>query len=111
MIHLLFYAVGAIAAGVAALIGTSMMKDAQHRVARWLRERGLNKSRLMEAVVMLAQVGVIIRASVHVRAVEQPAEIIRIERTYSMSDIQDMSLRAALRQSQRAELDIMSLFA
>jgi hypothetical protein len=111
MIHLIFYAAGAVVAGVAALIGASLMKDAQRQVARWLRQHGLAKTQLMDAVVLLDQVGSIIRSSVRVKVAQRPAETLRIERAYSISDIKDTSLLAALRERQHAEVDIMPLFA
>jgi hypothetical protein len=111
MIHLVFYAIGAVGALVVGLIGASMMKDVQQRVARWLRAHGLQKSVLMSAIVKLDQVGVAIRASVQVMAREVPTETLRIEKSYSMSDVKDPALLAALKKSQHAELDAMSLFA
>ena len=37
MLHLIYYAIVGVAAGVAALIGATLMKDVQHRVAAGFR--------------------------------------------------------------------------
>lgn len=106
MLHLIVYAA---AAAFGALLSASLMKDVQQRIARWLRENGLANSALMDAVVFLDKVGTRIRASVKVTTRSQRTEILRIEKTYSIDQIKDPGLRAALQQQGRAQQNVMSL--
>ena len=111
MIHLvIYYAIAGAAVGIAALIGASLMRDVQHRVAHWLREHHLSKTKLMDAVVLLDEVGSTIRASVRVLAQDLSPEVLTIERTYKVSHIKSQQLLADLKQRQHAEQNVMSLF-
>lgn len=106
MIHLIFYA---IAAAIAAAIGASLSSDVKQRVARWLREHGLAKSALMDAVVLLDQVGATIKARVRVTASTRSSETLTIEKTYSYDQITDPQLRAELTRSGHAEQNVLAL--
>lgn len=107
MYHLIIYA--AIAA-LGALVSAALLKDVQQRVARWLRENGLANSALMDAVLFLDMVSTRIRAKVKIVTRSQRHEILMIERTYSIDQIEDARLRAALQQRGRAEQNVLSLF-
>jgi hypothetical protein len=107
MYHLIIYA--AIAA-FGALVSAALQKDVQQRVARWLREHGLANSALMSAVLFLDMVSTRIRARVKIVTRSQREEILMIERTYSIEQIKDAQLRAALQQRGRAEQNVLSLF-
>lgn len=110
MIQLIYYAIAGAAAGISALIGASLMRDVQHRVAHWLREHHLSKSKLMDAVILLDEVGSVIRASVRVLVQDRSPEVLTIKRTYKVSDVKSQQLLAELKQRQHAEQNVMSLF-
>jgi hypothetical protein len=107
MIHLIVYAA---IAGLVSLFSVTLLKDVQQRVARWLRQNALEDSALMEAVVLLDSIGSAIRASVKVATRSQRTAILMIERTYSINQIKDAQLRAALRQRGHAEQNVLTLF-
>ena len=110
MLQLIYYAIVGVAAGVAALIGATLMKDVQHRVARWLQEQHLEQSKLMEAVLLLDQVGSSIRVSVRVMVAGRPAQVLKVDKTYKVTDIKDQQTLAELRRRQHAEQNVLSLF-
>lgn len=97
-------------AALGALFAVTLSKDVQQRVAQWLREHGLANSALMDAVVYLEKVGSTIRASVRVMTRTQHTEILTLERTYSIDQIDDPAVRAALQQHDRAQQNVMTLF-
>jgi hypothetical protein len=107
MYHLIVYAVIA----AFGLLSVTMQKDIQRRVARWLRQNGLAKSALMDAVVFLDMVGSAIRARVKVTTRSQHTELLTMEKTYSMDQIPDPQVRAALEQRGHAEQNVMTLFS
>jgi hypothetical protein len=110
VIHLIIYAIVGAAAGIGALIGASLMRDVQHRVAHWLREHHLARTKLMDAVILLDEVGSVIRASVRVHVQDRSPEVLTIKRTYKVSDIESQELLAELKQRHHAEQNVMSLF-
>jgi hypothetical protein len=109
MYHLIVIVI-AIFAALSALVLASLSKDVQQRVARWLRANGLANSALMDAVVLLDRVGAYIRVGVKVVTQSQRTEILMLERTYSIEQIKDAQLRAALAQRGHAEQNVMTLF-
>jgi hypothetical protein len=106
MIHLLFIA---IAAAVGAAIGVSLSTAVQRAVASWLRDSGLEKSMLMDAVVALERVGNRIRAKVRVSARNHDTKVISIEKTHSIDDITDPQVRAELESRGHAEQNVLAL--
>jgi hypothetical protein len=106
MIHLVIYAIGAV---IAAAIGASLSNDVRQRVARWLRQHGLAKSVLMDAVVLLDKADSGIRARVRVTARNRPSEVLSIEKTYRYDQITDPQLRAELNQRGHAEQNVLAL--
>jgi hypothetical protein len=110
MYQLVFVAIGAVATGISALRGVSMMRDVKLTVARWLREHGLSNSYLMDAVVLLDKVGSDIQVSVRITAKTQPAQTIRTERTYSISKVTNPAVRAELEKHGHAEQNVLQLF-
>jgi len=110
MYHLIIYIICAVFAALSVLFLVTLLKDVQRQVARWLRENGLANSALMDAVVFLDRVGTRIRASVKVVTRSRRTEILMLERTYSIEQIKDAQLRAALEQRGRAQQNVMTLF-
>jgi hypothetical protein len=110
MFDLIIYAVIAFG-GLVSLVSVAMLKDVQQRVARWLRQNGLENSALMEAIVFLDKVGTAIRVRVKVVTRSQRTEILMLERTYSIHQVKDAQLRAALQQRGHAEQNVMTLFS
>jgi hypothetical protein len=99
----------AIAAAVSAAIGLSLSSAIQRAVAGWLRDNGLEKSVLMDAVVALEKAGNRIKAKVRVRARNYGTKVISIEKTYSISDITDPQVRAELNRRGHAEQNVLAL--
>jgi hypothetical protein len=106
MIDLLIFA---IAAAVGAAIGVSLSTAVQRAVAGWLRDNGLDKSVLMDAVVALEKVGNRIHAKARVKAKNYGTKVIAIEKTYSIDSITDPQVRAELERRGHAEQDILAL--
>ena len=102
--------IAAAVAAFGALVSLALRRAVQQRVARWLRENGLANSALMDAVLLLDMVGTRVRARVKVVTRSYRQEILMIERTYSIEQIKDAQLRAALQQRGQAEQNILSLF-
>jgi hypothetical protein len=111
MYHLIIYAAIAAFSGLVSLVSVSMLKDVHQRVARWLRQNGLENSALMDAIVLLDNVGTAIRGRVKVVTRSQRTEILMLERTYSIHQIKDPQLCAALEQRRHAEQNVMTLFS
>jgi hypothetical protein len=111
MIDLIIYAVIAAVGGLVSLVSVAMLKDVHQRVARWLRQNNLETSALMEAIVLLDQVGTAIRGRVKVVTRSQRTDILTLERTYSIHQIKDAQLRVALEQRGHAEQNVMTLFS
>jgi hypothetical protein len=107
MYHLIIYAVVA----AFGLLSVTLQKDIQRRVARWLRQNGLAKSALMDAVVLLDRAGSAIRAKVKVTTRSQHTEILTMEKTYPISQVPDPQVRAALEQRGHAEQNVLALFS
>jgi hypothetical protein len=106
MIHLVIYV---IAAAVAAAIGSSLSNDVRQRVARWLRQHGLAKSVLMDAVVLLDKMSTGVKASVKITAKNRPIEVLSIEKTYRYEQITDPQLRSELNRRGHAEQNVLAL--
>jgi hypothetical protein len=106
MIHLIFLAV---AAAVGAVIGVSLSTAVQRAVTGWLRDNGLAKSALMDAVVALEKVGNRVKAKVRVTARNHGTKVIAIEKTHSIDDITDPQVRAELERRGRAEQNVLAL--
>lgn len=107
MFHLIIYAA---IAGLVSLFSAALLRDVQQRVAAWLRQNGLKNSALMSAVVRLDSIGSAIRAGVKVVTRAQRTEVLMIERTYSINQIKDPELRAALQRTGHAEQDVITIF-
>lgn len=94
---------------VAALFGAAVVvtfwgavKDA---VGAWLRERGLDKSALMSAVVVLDKLAVGIRRRVKVRTAQ--GLYVVLDQELRIEDIDDPTIRAMVEQ-QHTEIDILN---
>jgi hypothetical protein len=106
--HLIIYA---IIAAFISLVSAALLKDVQQRVARWLRQNGLENSALMNVIIFLDMVGAAIRVSVKVMTRSQRTEILMLDRTYPIHQIKDAQLRAALEQRGHAEQNVITLFS
>jgi hypothetical protein len=99
----------AIAAAVGAAIGVSLSTAIQRAVATWLRENGLDKSVLMDAVVALERAGNRVKARVRVQARNHGTKVITMEKTHSIDDIADPQVRAELQRRGHAEQNVLAL--
>ena len=104
MIGLIIAAVAAlVGAGAATVVFWTTIKDV---LSRWLRERNLQESALMSAVVILDRLAVGIRRQLRVHTHAYGVQIIS-EEQLSIDQIDDPEVRAQVERRPHVELDIL----
>lgn len=98
-----------IAAAIAALVATTLIKDIRLALAEWLRSRGLQASALMNVLVRLDRVDSGVRASLKIRVRRRRKATVVLEQIYSMAQVKDASLRAELDQRGYIKYQILDL--
>ncbi|GAA0466026.1 hypothetical protein Ade02nite_47140 [Paractinoplanes deccanensis] len=96
-------------AGVALLAGAavSLTQDVQKSVAAWLRSHGLARSALMDAWVVLANTASGIRGRLRLTTRQYGTQVVVLERTYRLDQIDDPQVRALLRAGSHAEMNVL----
>ncbi|WP_329179202.1 hypothetical protein [Streptomyces sp. NBC_01477] len=103
MIHIVLALVAALAGAAAVVTFWGAVKDA---VGAWLRERGLAKSALMSAVVVLDKLAVGVRRRVRLRTAQGLCVI--LDQELGIEDIDDPRIRAMAEKQQHTEIDILN---
>ncbi|MBD2515074.1 hypothetical protein H6G93_08635 [Nostoc sp. FACHB-973] len=90
-------------------IGISLFwNDIREKVAAWLRQKGLEKSVLMDAWIKLDNLIGFVRCRIFVKT-KTKSEVIVSEQQYTMNEIDDPDVLKQLQKRKHAEKNIMPL--
>jgi hypothetical protein len=103
MIEWLLIAVGAVLAGAAT---ASLSSDVRQSVAAWLRTRGLARTALMDAWLVLDRSAGAIRAALRLTTTYGTQELV-LDRRYQWDQIDDPEVRTLLRRRRHVELHVL----
>lgn len=106
---MIWFLVAAVVAAAGAALTVSLWHDISDRVASWLRERGLEKSSLMDAWLRLDKKISGVRATLRLVTRQHGVQEVVLERPYRLDQIDDPEVRALLTSRSTAQVNVLEL--